>query len=195
MNSAKIFTKVGDNGSTTFAGKHVPKSADCLELCGTIDEASSMLGLARSLGLDPWSNDVVQSMQHALWTLSAELACQGFRKGCGTSERSSPTLTHDDVLALEDAIDHAESDIKPLTSFVLPGGVQAAAALHVARAVVRRAERRLVALSSVETVRGEVLAYANRASDLLFVLARRTNHRAGIADELCGSARSGEAPT
>ena len=91
-------------------------------------------------------------------------------------------IEESDVACLDATIDQAQGQLSPLTTFVLPGGSPAASALHLARAVMRRAERRLVALSSAERVRRELVAYVNRASDLLFVLARRANHIGGICD-------------
>jgi len=156
----------------------VSKADVLVEVCGTLDEANSWLGLVRSLPLDAWSDDVLQSLQHGLLSLGAEVACGG----AAAITRGVVTIEPSHVAHLEAAIVHAEQDLAPLSSLLLPGGSPTASALHVARAVMRRAERRLVGLAEVTEVRRELVAYVNRASDLLFVLARRTNHRMKVQD-------------
>ena len=165
---------MGDDGTTQlYGGQVVSKTDSRIEVCGTLDEASAVLGLARSFGLDPWSDEVAESIQRDLLRLGAEVACPKAEQ----RRRSLTVLAASDVECLERAIDQAEERLDKLSAFVLSGGSKfggstAASALHVVRTVVRRAERRLVALSAVEGVRGELLAYINRASDLLFMLGR-----------------------
>lgn len=168
-----IYTKTGDNGTTSlFGGRRVSKADKRVEAYGTLDEASSTLGLARSLGLHSRTDEVVQTIQRDLFTLGAEVA-----SGQGPSGKvKMPRIDAQDVARLEEEIDEAEDGLEPLRAFILPGGTSGASTLHVARTVVRRAERRLVALSAEDAVRGAIIEYVNRLSDLLFVLARRENY-------------------
>jgi cob(I)alamin adenosyltransferase len=175
----KIYTRTGDDGTTSlYGGRRVSKADGRVEAYGTVDEANSVLGMARASNLDPWSDGVVEAMQRDLFTLGAEVA-----SGRNASSKlSMPLIGAGDVARLEAAIDTAEEQLAPLTSFILPGGSPAASALHLGRTVMRRAERSLVALAGSEEVRREVIEYVNRASDLLFVLARRANHGTGVSD-------------
>ncbi|PIE05859.1 MAG: ATP:cob(I)alamin adenosyltransferase, partial [Sorangium cellulosum] len=133
--------------------------------------ANSALGLARAHGLDCQSDRVMEGVQQDLFLLGAEIASgRNAQKKLGM-----PLVSQADIERLETAIDQAEQDLKPLESFILPGGSPAAAALHLARTVIRRGERNLVTLSNLEEVRKEVLEYVNRLSDLFFVYARRAN--------------------
>lgn len=175
----KIYTRTGDDGTTSlYGGRRVSKADGRVEAYGTVDEANSVLGMARALNLDPWSDGVVEAMQRDLFTLGAEVA-SGRN---AASKLSMPLIGAADVARLEAAIDAAEEQLAPLTSFILPGGSPAASTLHLGRTVMRRAERSLVALAGSEEVRREVIEYVNRASDLLFVLARRANHGNGVSD-------------
>lgn len=143
---------------------------------GAVDELNAQLGVCRAAGLAAEAESVVAELQHEMFALGAELA---------SPSGAVPGITllgEDDVRRLEAAIDRFERDLAPLRNFILPGGAPAAAALHVARCVCRRAEGELVALSGGAPVRGALLAYVNRVSDLLFVLARWCNQRAGVAD-------------
>lgn len=175
----KIYTRTGDDGTTSlFGGRRVSKADARVEAYGTLDEASSALGLARSFDLDRSIDVVLEAVQRDLFTLGAEVA-----SGRNAAKKlGMPLIDAEDVARIEAGIDEAERDLEPLTSFILPGGTSAAAALHVARTVIRRAERGLVALAAQDEVRKEVLEYVNRLSDLFFVLARRANHLAGRAD-------------
>lgn len=175
----KIYTKTGDAGDTgLFGGGRVSKASLRVDTYGEIDELNSVLGLVRTEPIDKPLDELFAIVQSRLFDLGAELA---------TSPESKVSLgiagvQEDDVLLLERTIDQAETELQPLRTFVLPGGSRAAAYLHLARTVCRRAERRLVALAEVESVRPECIRYVNRLSDTLFVLARLANHRAGIAD-------------
>ncbi len=171
--SMKIYTKTGDNGTTSlFGGRRVSKADARVDAYGTLDEANSLIGLARSLGLDDRSDEVAEQVQRDLFTLGAEVA-----SGRNAAKKlGMPLVGEQDVARLESAIDEAEQGLEPLTSFILPGGTSAAAAMHAARTVVRRAERALVSLSAHDDVRKEVMEYINRLGDLFFVLARKANH-------------------
>lgn len=177
----KIYTRTGDDGTTSlYGGRRVSKADLRVEAYGTLDEANSCLGLARSHGLDAWSDGVVESVQRDLFKLGAEVA-----SGRNPEKKlSMPLLSGADVTRLEAAIDEGEINLPPLTAFILPGGTHAAAAMHVARTVIRRAERCLVALAAQEPMRKEVIEYVNRLSDLFFILARNANHVAGKSDVL-----------
>lgn len=175
----KIYTRTGDDGTTgQFAGPRVGKDAARIEAFGTVDELNSFLGLARSEGLPAAIDVLLERVQRQLFELGAELSCPEPHK------HGLCKLGQADVAALEQAIDAFDGPLPPLKAFVLPGGTRSAAALHVARAVCRRAERRLVALlqTSPEPISPALLAYLNRLSDLLFVLARAANAAAGQPD-------------
>lgn len=175
----KIYTKTGDAGETgLFGGARVSKADERVEAYGDVDELNSTLGVVLAEGpLGDLFDDLFSTVQSRLFDVGAELA-NGTGKDLGI-----PLVSEDDVVALEHAIDHAEESLEPLRTFVLPGGSKLASHLHVARCVCRRAERRVVALGRHGAViRPEVLRYLNRLSDLLFVLARLANHRAGVND-------------
>jgi cob(I)alamin adenosyltransferase len=173
----KIYTRTGDGGSTTlFDGTRIAKSDPRVEAYGEVDEANAALGAARSEGLDPDIDAVLDRVQRDLFALGSRLADPAER----IADRVTKILLGpDDVARLEGWIDTYEAELPPLRSFVLPGGTRAASALHLARTVCRRAERRMVALVAVEV---EFLAYMNRLSDLLFVLTRVVNKRAGTPE-------------
>ncbi|MEZ4336784.1 MAG: cob(I)yrinic acid a,c-diamide adenosyltransferase [Sandaracinaceae bacterium] len=175
----KIYTKKGDTGETgLFGGTRVSKASARVDAYGEIDELNSQLGVVRAAKVDEDVDALLGRIQSALLDLGAELAT---RPG---KEVAIAKLADADVEALEQAIDRSEQELAPLETFILPGGTMAAAQLHVARTVCRRAERAIVGLSAVEgtETRPEVLRYVNRLSDLLFVLARLANRRAGVSD-------------
>lgn len=174
----KIYTKTGDDGTTgLFGGARVRKSSARVEAYGTCDELNAALGVARSTKLDPLIDAILANVQIDLFTLGAELATvPGKEENLGMA-----LVSADDAARLERAIDEAELDLAPLKNFVLPGGSPQAAALHLARTIARRAERAVLTLDD-GPVRSEVVIYLNRLSDLLFVLARRANKVAGVAD-------------
>jgi len=173
----KIYTKKGDDGQTgLFGGERVPKTSPRVSAYGDVDELNSTIGVARAYKIDDATDALLARIQSELFDLGAELAT---RPG---KELAIEPLDVEQIGALERAIDAAEEELEPLKAFVLPGGSVAAAHLHVARTVCRRAERAIVALADDQTVRPQVLQYVNRLSDLLFVLARLANHRAGVAD-------------
>lgn len=178
----KIYTKTGDDGTTgLFGGARVKKASLRVETYGTLDEANAAIGKVRVALVGSKAavlDEVLAPIQSELFTLGSELACVPGK------EALLKLALIDQAAAerLERAIDAAEAGLAPLTSFVLPGGTAAAAELHVARCVVRRAERLLVALAESEPVRPEAIVYLNRLSDLLFTLARRANHLCEVAD-------------
>lgn len=175
----KIYTRTGDDGTTgLFGGGRRSKSDLRVEAYGTVDEANASIGAARSLGLPDDLDAILQVVQGDLFTIGAELGCTP-----GTESKLKMTLIDRAASErLERAIDAAEEGLAPLKWFVLPAGTAAATSLHVARCVVRRAERRVVAASAEAPVRSELIVYLNRLSDLLFTLARRANHLAGVDD-------------
>jgi cob(I)alamin adenosyltransferase len=171
----KIYTKTGDAGETGLpGGGRVPKDAAVTEVCGTVDELNTALGLARAARLPDDVDRLLDRIQSQLFDLGAEVA----RLGVATD--SACRIDAAGVRAMEEAIDHFDAELPPLRNFILPGGTYAAAELHFARAVCRRAERRLVGLMrEVSGLSPDILIYLNRLSDLLYVLARLVNARAG----------------
>jgi cob(I)alamin adenosyltransferase len=181
----KIYTRTGDDGSTGLLGPgRVRKSAPRIEAYGTVDELNAAIGAVRALDAERTLETELVAIQSALFTIGAELATVA----PGLQERLD-RVGHDDVATLERWIDRFEVDLPKLTTFVLPAGPPLAASLHVARTVCRRAERRVVAVVESEPVDPGVLRYLNRLADLLFVMARWCNHRAG-APETPWSART-----
>jgi cob(I)alamin adenosyltransferase len=174
----KLYTKTGDDGTTgLFGGGRVPKTSPRVAAYGTVDETNSAIGLARATPLDRAMDEVLARVQEDLFTLGAELACVPGRE----NKLAMALLGEPDIERLERAIDEADAASPPLKSFVLPGGSPHAAALHVARAVCRRAERAVLALDN-PPARRELVIYLNRLSDLLFALARQANLLAGVPD-------------
>lgn len=169
----KIYTRTGDNGTTGLVdGSRCAKHAVRIEAIGTVDEANSAIGLAVvALGSSEHAAALAR-IQNDLFDLGADLATPG--KDFAPSEMVLRIVSAQAVL-LELAIDTLNTGMPPLTSFILPGGSEAAARVHVARAAVRRAERAMTALAAVEPINPAALAYANRLSDYLFVLARAIN--------------------
>ena len=160
---SKIYTRTGDDGSTGLGdGMRVPKEHLRVEAYGTVDEANSAIGVVLAVpGLPDGVRAALTEIQHDLFDLGGELCIPGLR-----------LITAEHVARLETALDGFNEPLPPLKDFILPGGGEAAARCHVARTVVRRAEREAVALSRLEAVRPEAVRYLNRLSDLLFVLAR-----------------------
>ena len=173
----KIYTRTGDAGTTNlFDGTRIAKSDPRVEAYGDVDEANAVLGLARAAGLDADLDAMLVQIQRDLFALGSRLADPADK----IAERvEKASLGEEDVNRLEGWIDTLETELEPLRRFVLPGGSPAGAALHLARTVCRRAERRMVTLGVVEP---SLLIYVNRLSDLLFVLARVVSHRAGIPE-------------
>ena len=160
---SKIYTRTGDDGSTGLGdGSRIGKDALRVEAYGTVDEANSCIGLVlASEGVADDIRDLLTSVQHQLFDLGGELCIPGHA-----------AIDDADIDRLEQRLDHYNDDLPPLRDFILPGGGDAAARCHIARTVVRRAERMTVALSRHEDVRPQAIRYLNRLSDLLFVLCR-----------------------
>jgi cob(I)alamin adenosyltransferase len=172
MKLDKIYTRTGDEGKTSLGdGSRLPKFHLRVTAYGSIDEANSALGVARLQVSDPDVLRLLQHIQNDLFDVGADL-CQPQGKAAPDSKLR---ITLDQVAWLEQQIDRFNADLQPLTSFVLPGGSPAAAHMHLARTVTRRAERDVVRLAAEEPVNAAVLQYVNRLSDLLFVLARFLN--------------------
>jgi cob(I)alamin adenosyltransferase len=176
-----IYTRTGDRGETDLlGGVRVSKDALLLEVCGTLDEFSSLLGLARCEPLPDGAAPLLEQVQRRLFDVGGELvAAEAGHAANGVGPR--------DVAAIEELIDAYEKRLKSLGTFILPAGNRSAATLHVARAVCRRAERRLVSLALCKpaAVSPDLLPYMNRLGDLLYVLARAANARAGVGDTSC----------
>jgi cob(I)alamin adenosyltransferase len=180
----KVYTRTGDDGTTALgAGRRVAKDSARVEAYGTVDELNSFLGVAIASGLDGTLVETLGAIQNDLFHLGSDL--------CVTEEdkaaRPVPRIEARHVAALERWIDRLSEDLPALENFVLPGGSAGAAQLHVARAVCRRAERLVVALSRSEAIGDHVIVYLNRLSDALFVMARWENHRKGVPDVLWNS--------
>ena len=175
----KIYTKTGDEGTTAlYGGERVFKDALRVSAYGSIDEANASIGLARAhLDQLPVDKHLMQ-IQNALFDVGADLATRSDSK-----YRSNITpIDEADVKHLENLIDDYDKDLQPLSNFILPGGHPAAATLHVARTVTRRAERDVIALAGQEEINAHVAVYLNRLSDLLFTLARVVNMNAGVSE-------------
>jgi len=175
----KIYTKTGDRGETgLFAGPRVFKDDPRIEAYGTVDELNSILGVVRSLPLPAELNDVLSRIQNDLFSIGAELATPE------PEQQGTDLISVEDVERLEAVIDRCEQGLRPLKQFILPAGTATAAQLHLARAVCRRAERRLISFwkATKQPVSDPLMAYLNRLGDLLFVLARFVNHAADCED-------------
>ena len=174
----KIYTRTGDTGETSlFSGDRARKDDPRVDAYGEIDELNAWLGLARASHPDPALEPELIALQRDLFALGAQLADPADT----LAPRVTKAVINDDhTRRLEQLIDRLEAELPPLRRFILAGGTAAGAALHVARTVCRRAERRMVALDPpIDPV---LLRYVNRLSDLLFVLARTANHRGGVPE-------------
>ena len=177
----KIYTRTGDAGDTgLFGGGRVPKDDPRVEAYGDVDELNAVLGMARAVELMPRIDEVLVRVQRDLFAIGALLATPDHDKMAQHLQKAR--IDEHRIAELEQSIDDAESELEPLRAFVLPGGTPKAAALHVARTVCRRAERRVVSLQHDVEVPGLVVIYMNRLSDLLFTLARLANKRAGAGE-------------
>ena len=172
----KIYTGRGDDGMTDLRDmSRVAKTSPRIEAYGTVDEANALIGTVRPTGhddVDGW----LEAVQNHLHVVQADFATPD-------PGEDDPVVRADHVDALEGWIDDATADLEPLESFILPGGGESGAALHHARAVVRRAERRAVALAADEPVNEEAITYLNRLSDALFVFSRLVNARDGERED------------
>ncbi|TVP95750.1 MAG: cob(I)yrinic acid a,c-diamide adenosyltransferase [Planctomycetaceae bacterium] len=175
----KIYTKTGDMGSTgLFGGPRVAKDDDRIEAYGTVDELNAALGVARAAGLPPDVDEELSTIQSELFSIGAELATPD------PDSHGVRIIGPNHVQRLEQMIDRHEATLEPLRNFILPAGSEAAARLHLARAICRRAERNVVTLVRRQeaSVSEDLLIYLNRLGDLLFVLSRVANSRAGCRE-------------
>jgi len=167
----KIYTRTGDSGETGLVGnRRVSKDSPRIWACGAVDELNSAIGLARAQEPGKKMDAVLAGIQNDLFNLGAELATMptDFKKGM-------PAVGAKQIRAMERLLDRLNTQLGPLKEFIMPGGTKTAAALHLARAICRRAERECVALSREEELSADVVPYLNRLSDALFMLARWAN--------------------
>ena len=172
----RIYTRKGDEGRTHVIGGRVDKDDIRVEACGTVDECNAVIGLAVATLNDEKYRDLLEDLtviQHELFDAGADLA---------QVKQNQPYIQASMTSRLEERIDTYEEETTVLRQFILPGGSPEAATLHVARVVARKAERRVVTLAKQRPINNEVRRYLNRLSDLLFVMARVVNARAGVAD-------------
>lgn len=183
----KIYTRTGDDGETgLWGGLRVAKDAARVHAYGTVDECNAAIGVVRATGVHSALDALLARIQHDLFVVGSDLATPG-------EAAQIPRIDAAAVSALEQAIDELESGLEPLRQFILPGGAMAAAQLHLARTICRRAERWVVTLGHAEPVNPQVGIYLNRLSDLLFVAARSANAHAGMPDVPWQSPRRGSA--
>lgn len=174
----KIYTKTGDTGDTgLFGGGRVGKDDARVDAYGEVDELNSVLGVARAEGLGKL-DALAQSLQDQLFTVGSILATPHDSKAAA----HIPRVQESWIAAMEQAIDSYDLELAPLTAFILPGGSKPAAALHLARTVCRRAERKVVPLFRQGLVEAPVVVFLNRLSDLLFAMARYANFQVGVKD-------------
>jgi cob(I)alamin adenosyltransferase len=177
----KIYTRSGDDGQTSlFGGRRVYKNNLRVAAYGDVDELNSALGAAVAVEPKELQAELLTSIQRDLFSIGGRLASPDPEKVSGALKKA--VIEDERIAAIEAAIDGAESELPELRQFVLPGGTLKSALLHQARSVCRRAERSVVALSQTEAVPPVILAYLNRLSDLLFVLARLANRDANLQD-------------
>ena len=173
----KIYTRSGDDGSTSlFSGERVSKTSLRVEACGTLDELNCVIGATRAAVPTAPTETSLAAIQYHLFSLGADLAASGEKQG-------EAHIRPADVTWLETEIDRMACELPPLRNFILPGGSAAAAQIHLARAVCRRAERIVVHLSQSEHISKSALIFLNRLSDFLFILARYENLRSGVTEE------------
>ncbi|MFP5373330.1 MAG: cob(I)yrinic acid a,c-diamide adenosyltransferase [Gammaproteobacteria bacterium] len=171
---SKIYTRTGDDGTTGLGdGSRVAKDSARVAAYGTIDEANSAIGLLLAGDVPDSIRELLTTVQHQLFDLGGELCIPGHA-----------AIVDADIDALEQALDRHNADLPPLKDFILPGGGEAAARCHLARTIVRRAEREAVTLARAEDVRPQAIRYLNRLSDLLFVLARVLARAGGHGETL-----------
>jgi cob(I)alamin adenosyltransferase len=176
-NEMKIYTRTGDDGSTSlFSGERVSKTSLRVEVCGALDELNCAIGATRAASPTAPAEKYLAKIQHHLFSLGADLA---------TSEKTRHTarIRAVEITWLEIEIDRMAPELPPLRNFILPGGSAAAAHIHLARAICRRAERTVVNLSQSEEISKDAVRFLNRLSDFLFILARYENLLSGVTEE------------
>jgi cob(I)alamin adenosyltransferase len=189
----RIYTRLGDGGDTHLGDmSRARKTSPRVAAYGDVDELNSAIGAARAAGLPAAVDGWLGAIQNDLFDLGADLCVPA---AAGEEAGARLRVSAAQVERLEALCDQVNETLAPLTSFALPAGTPAAAALHLARAVCRRAERSAVALADAEPVTPEALAYLNRLSDLLFILARAENRDSGDGDVLWTPGGTGERPS
>ena len=182
----RIYTRSGDDGSTGLGGgQRVMKHSPRIEAFGAVDELNSQIGLALACGVDPELARSLREIQNELFHLGSDLCVREEDK----ERMPVPRVEQRHVDELEQLMDRLTAELGPLENFILPGGSECAAHLHVARALCRRAERTVVALMEGEAVNPLVVRYLNRLSDTLFVMAREENRSRAVADVTWDSRR------
>ena len=177
----KIYTKTGDKGDTgLFGGGRVSKDDPRVEAYGDVDELNAVLGMVRAVEMMPRIDEVIVPIQRDLFSIGALLATPDLAKM--HDHLAKAQIDDGRISELEHSIDECDRELEPLRSFILPGGTPKSAALHVARTVCRRAERRVITLQRDVEIPSIVVVYLNRLSDLLFTLARVANNRAGAGE-------------
>lgn len=175
----RIYTKTGDAGETgLFGGGRVRKDDARVDSYGEVDELNAAIGVARSHGADPELDPILLRLQAELFTVGSMLATPQGTKAYEVIPKVRPEW----ISEMEQGIDRFDVEIGPLTQFILPGGGRLASALHYARTVCRRAERKVVTMQQRGAVDVQVVVYLNRLSDYLFTLARLANKREGVSD-------------
>lgn len=177
--ATRIYTKTGDKGSTAlFGGQRVQKDDLRIQAYGTVDELNSVIGIALTFDMHPKVSEELLAISAQLFSLGSDLATPLDPPPA----YDIPRITEEQILGLERQIDAHDEELEPLKVFILPGGTPAAAHLHLARTVCRRAERLIVALGRAENIGEHVLRYVNRLSDYLFMAARAVNKYSGVSD-------------
>lgn len=173
----KIYTKTGDAGETSlFSGERKKKSEDRIEAYGNVDELNSFLGFAIVLCQAPKLKEKLLTVQNDLFLIGSDLATPL------DSSLKIKRISEDKSVTMESWIDQLDADLEPLKNFILPGGGELSARLHICRTLARRAERGVVRLGTNEQINAEVIRYLNRLSDFFFVAARWANHEEGQSD-------------
>ena len=177
MRISKVYTRTGDKGETSLVnGERVSKASLRVDTYGEVDELNSLIGVTRSLLQDAEIDATLSLIQNDLFTVGADLA--------SPVSIEVPRITEEFIESLENFSDKYLQELEPLKEFILPGGGETGAMLHLARTVARRAERKIVALSNTEEINDLTIVYLNRLSDLLFIIARVVNKRSGIPEKL-----------
>lgn len=185
MRITRVYTKTGDAGETSLVdGSRVSKAHERVAAYGDVDELNSLLGLARVGLADAQLDEALGKIQNELFIVGADLA--------SPLTIQVPRVDETHISELEQLIDSLLEELEPLREFILPGGTQLGASLHLARTVARRAERSIVTLAAREEINERALIYLNRLSDLLFVMARVANHRAGVREQAANFSQRGK---
>jgi cob(I)alamin adenosyltransferase len=176
----KLYTRDGDDGTTSlFGGERVAKTSDRIRAYGTVDELNCALGLAAVECDDDRMLDILRRVQAELFVIGGDLATRG---GSDARGEIVPVVSAEDIERIEQWIDQLCDPLPPMKHFILPGGSELSARLHLARGVCRRAERAILALGQHEEINERIVPYMNRLGDLLFAAARRANQVAGVED-------------